>query len=285
MNNFLSCPAIAFPSFLDPVIIHIGPIALHWYGLGYVVGILFSWWYAHKLLEKKSLWQANQPPMKKDQISDFVIWATIGIVVGGRLGQVFVWDPVYYFNHPLATIAVWDGGMSFHGGFIGITIAMILFARKNNIRIWAMFDIIAAGAPIGIGIVRICNFINQELWGNVTSVPWAVCFQSDPQYLPRHPSQLYEAFLEGFFLFIILLIAIFAFKLLKRSGAVTGIFVTSYGIARSISELFRMPQEDPEWFLALFHNTGLTYGMTLSFPMILFGLYALLRALKQHVPK
>lgn len=279
MNN-LACPAIAFPDFLNPVIVRLGPLSLHWYGLGYVVGILFAWWYAQKLLEKQSLWSTHQPPMDKEKIGDFVVWSAISVVVGGRLGQVLVWDPIYYFSHPSAIIAVWDGGMSFHGGLIGIIIAMIWFARKNNIKIRAMFDIIAAGAPIGIGIVRICNFINQELWGNVSTQPWAVCFPLDPYYLPRHPSQLYEAFMEGFLLFIILSIVIFAFKALKRSGTVAGIFIIGYAIARSISEVYRAPQEDPEWFSTLFHSTGFTYGMALSLPMLLLGGYLLFQAFK-----
>lgn len=279
MNN-LSCPAIAFPSFLDPVIFRLGPISLHWYGLGYVVGILFAWWYAQRLLTKQSLWGANLPPMDKEKIGDFVTWSAISIVVGGRLGQVLVWDPAYYFSHPSAIIAVWDGGMSFHGGLIGIIVAMIWFARKNNIPIRAIFDIIAAGAPIGIGIVRICNFVNQELWGNVTTQPWAVCFLLDPYYLPRHPSQLYEAFMEGFLLFAILSILIFTFKALKRPGTVAGIFIIGYAIARSISEVYRAPQEDPEWFSNLFHATGFTYGMALSLPMFLLGIYLLLPASK-----
>ncbi|WP_375638075.1 MULTISPECIES: prolipoprotein diacylglyceryl transferase [unclassified Bartonella] len=279
MNN-LSCPTIAFPSFLDPVIIQLGPITLHWYGLGYVLGILFAWWYAQKLLKKTSLWYRNYPPMDKEKIGDFVVWSAISVVVGGRLGQVLVWDPIYYFNHPSAIIAVWDGGMSFHGGLIGIIIAMIWFARKNYINIRAMFDIIAAGAPIGIGIVRICNFINQELWGNITTRPWAVCFPLDPYYLPRHPSQLYEAFMEGFLLFIILCLLIFGFKALKRPGTVSGTFIIGYAVTRSISEIYRAPQEDPEWFSTLFHSTGFTYGMALSLPMLLVGFYLLLHAFK-----
>lgn len=285
MNNFLSCPAIPFPNFLDPIIIQLGPIALHWYGLGYVVGILFSWWYVQKLSHKKSLWYTNHPPLNAEKASDFVVWAALGIVVGGRLGQVLIWDPTYYFNHPSFIIAVWDGGMSFHGGLIGTTIAIIWFARKHNINIWAMFDTIAAGAPFGIGVVRICNFINQELWGSVTNVPWAVCFSLDPQYLPRHPSQLYEALMEGFLLFIVLAFIIFAFKAFKRPGTVAGTFIISYGIARTISEIFRVPQEDPEWFSALFHGSGFTYGMALSLPMILFGFYAIFRAFRNHFIK
>ncbi|EJF78702.1 Prolipoprotein diacylglyceryl transferase [Candidatus Bartonella washoeensis] len=283
--NDLSCPAIAFPPFLDPVIVRIGPITLHWYGLGYVVGILFAWWYAQKLLKKQSLWYANQPPVEKEKIGDFVVWSAISIVVGGRLGQVLVWDPAYYFSRPSAIIAVWDGGMSFHGGLIGIIIAMIWFARKNNINIRVMFDIVAAGAPIGIGIVRICNFINQELWGNITIVPWAVCFPQDPQYLPRHPSQLYEALAEGFLLFIILSIIIFAFKALKHPGAVAGTFIIGYATARSISEIYRAPQEDPEWFSNLFHATGITYGMALTLPMLFLGFYLLFHALRHQSVK
>ncbi|EJF77254.1 prolipoprotein diacylglyceryl transferase [Bartonella sp. DB5-6] len=284
MNN-LSCPAISFPSFLDPVIIHLGPVALHWYGFGYVLGILFAWWYAQKLLKKQTLWHANHPPMDNQTIGDFVVWSAISVVVGGRLGQVLVWDPIYYFSHPNAIIAVWDGGMSFHGGLIGIIIAMIWFAHKNNINTRAMFDIIAAGAPIGIGIVRICNFINQELWGNITSYPWGVCFPLDPHYLPRHPSQLYEAFMEGFILFIILFILIFAFKALKRPGTVAGIFIIGYAIARSISEIYRAPQEDPEWFSTLFHSMGFTYGMALSLPMLFLGFCLLFRAFKHKSTK
>ncbi|AGF74757.1 prolipoprotein diacylglyceryl transferase [Bartonella australis AUST/NH1] len=285
MNDSPFCPTISFPTFLDPVIVRLGPVALHWYGLGYVLGILFSWWYAQKLLKNKPLWHAEQPPMDTEKVGDFVVWAAIGIVVGGRLGQVLIWNPAYYFSHPSDIIAVWDGGMSFHGGLIGIIIAMILFAHKNNIDTLTMFDIIAAGAPVGIGIVRICNFINQELWGNVTTVPWAVCFPYDPQYLPRHPSQLYEALTEGFLLFIILAIIVFAFKALKRSGVVAGTFIIGYAAARSISEIFRVPQEDPQWFSAFFRSTGLTYGMVLSFPMFLLGFYLLFWAFRDQSTK
>ncbi|ALE03579.1 prolipoprotein diacylglyceryl transferase [Bartonella ancashensis] len=283
MNDFLLCPSIDFPAFLDPVIIRLGPIALHWYGLGYVIGILFAWWYAQKLLDKSFLWNACTPPTDRNKISDFIVWATLGVIIGGRLGQVLIWDFAYYFEHPSAIIAVWDGGMSFHGGLVGTIIAMFLFARKNSINLWTMFDITAAGVPVGIGIVRICNFINQELWGNVTTVSWAVCFSRDPQYLPRHPSQLYEALIEGFFLFIVLYLIIFLFKALKYSGIVAGTFLVGYGLARTVTEAFRAPQEDPAWFSTLFHATGLTYGMVLSFPMILFGSYILLQATRNHL--
>lgn len=280
MNDLPVCPAIAFPDFLHPVIAQIGPISLHWYGLGYVVGILFAWWYGVFLLKRKSLWHNAQPPMAAEKLGDFVVWAAIGVVVGGRLGQVLVWDPQYYFNHPAEIIAVWDGGMAFHGGLIGTIIAMVLFARKNGIGIWTTFDTVAAGVPVGLGLVRICNFINQELWGNITDVAWAVCFPNDPEYLPRHPSQLYEAAMEGLILFIILAILIFGFKALRKPGIVSGTFIMGYGLARMISELFRVPGEDPQWFSTLFHSTGFTYGMALSLPMVLFGIFAIFRANK-----
>lgn len=279
------CTAIAFPDFINPIIVQLGPIALHWYGLGYVVGILFAWWYGAKLLKKTALWHNNQPPMSAEKLGDFVIWAAIGVVVGGRLGQVLVWAPQYYIAHPAEIIAVWDGGMSFHGGLIGVIIAMVLFALKNKIGIWTTFDTVAAGVPVGLGIVRICNFINQELWGNVTNVAWAVCFPKDPDYFPRHPSQLYEALMEGLILFIILAILVFCFKALRRPGIVSGTFIMGYGIARMVSEIFRVPGEDPVWFSAIFHSTGFTYGMALSLPMVLFGIYAITRAiLKKQTP-
>lgn len=284
MNDLPNCPAIAFPDFLNPIIVEIGPVALHWYGLGYVIGILFAWWYGTFLLKHKSLWYNETPPMTPQLLGDFVVWAAIGVVVGGRLGQVLFWDPQYYFSHPAEIIAVWDGGMAFHGGLIGTIIAMIWFAVKHKIGIWTMFDTIAAGVPVGLGVVRICNFINQELWGNVTNVQWAVCFPRDPDYLPRHPSQIYEALMEGLILFIVLAILVFAFKALRKPGIVSGTFIFGYGIARMISEMFRVPGEDPEWFSSVFSNTGFTYGMALSLPMVLFGLYAIWRALK-HAPK
>lgn len=280
MNNFSDCPAIAFPDFLNPIIVQIGPLAIHWYGLGYVVGILFAWWYGTVLLENKSLWNNNTPPMSPQKLGDFVVWAAIGVVVGGRLGQVLFWDPQYYFSHPSKIIAVWDGGMAFHGGLIGTIIAMIWFALRNRIGIWTMFDTVAAGVPVGLGIVRVCNFINQELWGNVTDVAWAVCFSGDPSYLPRHPSQLYEAFMEGLVLFIVLAILIFAFRALRKPGIVSGTFIMGYGIARMVSELFRVPDEDPLWFSEIFSQSGFTFGMALSLPMVIFGIYAICRALK-----
>ncbi|WP_412057594.1 prolipoprotein diacylglyceryl transferase [Bartonella sp. DGB2] len=275
----LTCPAISFPDFIDPVIFHLGPIAIHWYGVGYIAGILFAWWYSSKLLGKLQLWPNNTPPMSTKLLGDFVTWAALGVVIGGRLGQVLMWSPSYYFQHPFKIFAIWDGGMSFHGGLVGTIIAMVLFARKHRIPIWAMFDTIAAGVPVGLGIVRLCNFINQELWGNVTyNIPWAICYPRDPLYLPRHPSQLYEAGLEGLGLFTLLAIAIFIFKALKYRGLVAGLFVFFYAAARTATEAFRAPMEDPIWFRTLFPHGTFTYGMALSLPLFIIGLYAFVQA-------
>jgi len=288
MNYLLAQSALAFPN-INPVIVEVGPIKIHWYGVGYVVGILFSWWYGCRLLKKPYLWFNAQSPLSTEKLNDFVVWAAIGVVVGGRLGQVLLWNPAYYASHPLEIVAIWDGGMAFHGGFVGVIIAMVLFALKHNIRIWSMFDLIAAGAPFGLGIVRICNFINSELWGNVSNVPWAVLFPNggvdvNGNLLPRHPSQLYEAAMEGLILFILLMVLIFVFKALRRPGMISGAFVLGYGISRIIGEFFRVPTEDPDWFTAIFNHSWFTYGMALSLPMVIFGLFAISRALVIYRP-
>jgi len=210
IETLLPVSALAFPN-IDPVIFSVGPLAVHWYGLGYVVGIMFAWWYGKKLLRNHRLWGNNQPPMQPEALDDFVIWAALGVVLGGRIGYVLFYNFSYYLSNPLAIPAVWDGGMSFHGGILGTTIAMIWFARSRGIKVWSMFDVIAAGVPVGLGVVRVANFINSELWGRVSDVPWAFYFPNGgPE--PRHPSQLYEAFLEGFVLFFVLLLLVWVGK-------------------------------------------------------------------------
>lgn len=281
MDKIISCAGIAFPENLSPIIFQIGPIKPHWYGLGYVVGILFAWWYGHLLLKKKRLWPNNTPPMEPAKLADFVIWAVIGVVVGGRLGEVLLYAPRYLAN-PAEIFAVWDGGMSFHGGFIGVTLAMLWFAHKNRIPYLSMFDTVAAGVPFGLGVVRVCNFINQELWGKPTDVPWAVCFPRDPSYLARHPSQLYEAALEGVVLFIVLAVLIFAFKALRRPGLITGVFVAGYGIARIVSEFYRLPTYG--YIRSDIWGEWLTKGILYSVPMVLIGIILVLYALK-HKPR
>ncbi|MFS2327162.1 prolipoprotein diacylglyceryl transferase [Brucella sp. H1_1004] len=272
METLQSASGLAFPN-IDPIIFSIGPFAVHWYGLGYVVGIMFAWWYGKKLLRNHRLWANNQPPMQPIALDDFVIWAALGVVIGGRLGYVLFYNPAYYFSNPLAIPAVWDGGMSFHGGILGTTIAMIWFARSRGIKVWSMFDTVAAGVPVGLGVVRVANFINDELWGRVSDVAWAVRFPNGGG-LPRHPSQLYEAFLEGFVLFFVLFLLVWVGKKLKAPGFIAGTFVLGYGISRIIVEFFR----EPDAQLGYLFGGWLTMGMILSLPMVLIGLWAMWRA-------
>ncbi len=272
IETLLPVSALAFPN-IDPVIFSIGPLAVHWYGLGYVVGIMFAWWYGKKLLRNHRLWANNQPPMKPEALDDFVIWAALGVVLGGRIGYVLFYNFSYYLSNPLAIPAVWDGGMSFHGGILGTTVAMILFARSRGIKVWSMFDVIAAGVPVGLGVVRVANFINSELWGRVSDVPWAFYFPNGgPE--PRHPSQLYEAFLEGFVLFFVLLLLVWLGKKLKAPGFIAGTFVLGYGLSRIIVEFFR----EPDAQLGYLFGGWLTMGMILSLPMVLIGVWAMWRA-------
>ena len=262
IETLLPVSALAFPN-IDPVIFSIGPLAVHWYGLGYVVGIMFAWWYGKKLLRNHRLWANNQPPMKPEALDDFVIWAALGVVLGGRIGYVLFYNFSYYLSNPLAIPAVWDGGMSFHGGILGTTVAMILFARSRGIKVWSMFDVIAAGVPVGLGVVRVANFINSELWGRVSDVPWAFYFPNGgPE--PRHPSQLYEAFLEGFVLFFVLLLLVWVGKKLKAPGFIAGTFVLGYGLSRIIVEFFR----EPDAQLGYLFGGWLTMGMILSLSLI-----------------
>jgi len=272
METLQSATGLAFPN-IDPIIFSIGPFAVHWYGLGYVIGIMFAWWYGKKLLRNHRLWANNQSPMQPEALDDFVVWAALGVVLGGRLGYVLFYNPAYYFSNPLAIPAVWDGGMSFHGGILGTTIAMIWFARSRGIKVWSMFDVVAAGVPVGLGVVRVANFINDELWGRVSDVAWAVRFPNGGG-LPRHPSQLYEAFLEGLVLFFVLFLLVWAGKKLKAPGFIAGTFVLGYGLSRIVVEFFR----EPDAQLGYLFGGWLTMGMILSLPMVLIGLWAMLRA-------
>ena len=268
----LPLAALAFPD-IDPVMVRIGPLAVHWYGVSYIVGILFGWWYAKRLIRTPRLWANDTAPMKPEDIDDFVFWAALGIVLGGRLGYVLFYDLQRYLAHPADIVAIWQGGMSFHGGFLGTTLAMILFARARRIPIWSLFDVIAAGVPIALGLVRCANFVNSELWGRVSDVPWAVLFPNGGP-LPRHPSQLYEAVLEGVALFVALRILTHVFRKLKAPGFIAGAFLFGYGLARILVEFFREP--DPQ--LGYLFGGWLTMGMVLSSPMLLFGVWAMLTA-------
>lgn len=283
----LPLAVLPFPD-IDPVIVHIGPLAIHWYGVGYVVGILFAWWYAKRLVTSPRLWPEGVRPMRPEDIDDFVVWAAIGVVLGGRVGYILFYDLSRYIANPLDIFAVWQGGMSFHGGFAGVTIAMILFARSRGIGIWTMFDVISAGVPVGLGLVRLTNFINAELWGRATNVPWAVSFCNDrlrnvatgqcaAGEFGRHPSQLYEALLEGLVLFLLLRLLTHGLLKLKNPGAVSGTFLAGYGLSRISVEFFR----EPDTHIGYLAGGWLTMGMVLSAPMVLFGLWAVWRSRSQ----
>lgn len=264
--------AIAFPGF-DPVIVEIGPLAIRWYGLAYVVGILLGWLYARALVARNSLWSGGRAAMSQADLDDFLLWAALGIVAGGRIGYILFYDLSGVVANPLRLFQIWNGGMSFHGGLIGTTLAMVLFARVRAINVWSLFDVVAAAAPIGLFFGRIANFINGELWGRATSVPWAVIFPAGGPS-GRHPSQLYEAVLEGLLLFTVLAILIFRARMLTRPGFVAGAFVAGYALARILVEFVREP--DPH--IGYLADGFVTMGMVLSLPMLAIGLWAMLAA-------
>lgn len=260
---------------IDPVAFSIGPIAVRWYGLAYVAGILGAWLLAERLVARAGLWPADREPMSKAALGDFIIWATIGIVAGGRLGYALVYDTGRTIADPMSVFEVWHGGMSFHGGLAGTVLAMILFCRRNRIRTWSLVDTVASVAPLGILFGRLANFVNGELWGRSSDVPWAMVFPTGGP-LPRHPSQLYEAVLEGLLLLVLLQWIAYRTSALKKPGLVAGIFACGYGAARIFSELFREPDAN----LGFLTGGWLTMGMLLSFPVILVGVWAIWSA--QH---
>jgi phosphatidylglycerol:prolipoprotein diacylglycerol transferase len=266
---------IAFPVF-DPVAIAIGPIAIRWYALGYIGGIVFGWIYARSLLKNERLWD-GPVPISLPQIDDFILWVTVGIIIGGRTGYVLFYNLPFFIQHPAEILELWKGGMSFHGGFMGCVIAVMWFARKNGVSILSLGDITTGVAPIGIFLVRITNFINSELWGRPADpdLPWAMIFPNGGP-LPRHPSQLYEAGLEGILLFTVLAVMI-RFGALKRPGLILGSFIALYGLARITGEHFREP--DPQLG---FLWGGLTMGMLLSVPMVIVGAIIIVAAWRRE---
>lgn len=263
--------AIDFPNF-NPVAVAIGPIVIRWYALAYIVGIVLGWIYARALIKRERLW-GGPAPVSLIQFDDFILWVTLGIIIGGRTGEVLFWNFPYYYAHPLEIFQLWNGGMSFHGGYLGCAVAVIAFALTQRISILSLGDLTCAVAPIGIFLGRVANFVNGELWGRVTddSVPWAVIFpHAGPQ--PRHPSQLYEAGLEGLLLFVALAIMV-RMGALKRQGMVLGAFTVVYGCARIVGELFREP-DAPTGFVF----GQVTMGQLLSVPMIVVGIVLIMRA-------
>ncbi len=251
---------------LSPVIFSIGPISIYWYSLAYVLGIVFAYWYLHKL--------DNQKIFTKNFYDSLLTAVIIGIILGGRLGYVLIYDPVLYISNPIEILKTWEGGMSFHGGAIGVLLAVIISCRRHNIPIFYTLDLISCGVPIGLLLGRIGNFINGELFGRVTNMPWGMVFPKNGDNLLRHPSQLYEAFFEGALLFVVANSLFFLTRVKLYYGATTGIAVMWYGIARFVVEFFREPdyQIGYLWF-------NLTMGQFLSIPMILLGMLIYLGAL------
>lgn len=261
--------SLAFPA-IDPIAISIGPIAIRWYALAYIAGLLLGWKYV--------VYYCTKTPniMSKRDVDDLLFWATLGVILGGRLGYVAFYNLDYYLDNPANILKVWQGGMAFHGGFMGVIVAIILFARKRGISILAVLDAAAVATPIGLFFGRIANFINGELFGRTTDVAWGMVFPHGGP-LPRHPSQLYEAALEGLILFVILYVLSRNAFVRHRPGILGGAFVAGYGISRIIVEFFRQPDAQLG-FLA----GGVTMGQLLSIPMVLVGGACIVYALKSN---
>jgi phosphatidylglycerol:prolipoprotein diacylglycerol transferase len=268
---------VPFPHF-DPVLLQIGPVAIRWYALAYIAGIILGWRYMAALVKRPRLWAFRGPAATPLQLDDLILWITLGVIVGGRLGHVIFYTPQIIWENPLEILKTWHGGMSFHGGTIGVIVAGVVYARRNRIDMLRLGDVIAAATPLGLFFGRIANFINGELWGRPTSLPWGIIFpNADGQ--PRHPSQLYEAALEGLVLFVVLSWAVWGAKLLNRRGVVMGMFLAGYGIIRASLENVRQPDAGLDHL-----PFGLTMGMILSTPMILAGAWFIWRGLREPVP-
>jgi phosphatidylglycerol---prolipoprotein diacylglyceryl transferase len=269
---------VPFPHF-DPILVHLGPVAIRWYALAYVAGILLGWRYIVALIRNPKLAVFRGPATTPEKIDDLILWITLGVIVGGRLGHVIFYTPDIIWKDPIEILKTWHGGMSFHGGAIGVIIAVIVFSVRNRIDMLRLGDVVAAGTPLGLFFGRIANFINGELWGRPTTLPWGIIFPGADPAVPRHPSQLYEAALEGVVLFIVLRWATHGAKLLNRRGVVVGLFVAGYGIIRVALENVR----EPDSYMPHF-PLGLTMGMLLSTPMIIVGAWLIWRGLREPVP-
>ena len=294
--------AIPFPD-IDPVVftLSLGDFAfsLHWYALAYIAALLLGWRIAVALQKRPALWRHETPPMTPGQVEDVMTWITLGVILGGRLGYVAFYQPAYYLQNPLEIPAVWQGGMSFHGGMLGVALAMILWAWRTGVPLLSLADTAAVATPVGIGLGRLANFVNAELWGRPTDVAWGVIFPGQAaQDCPggplvegglcaRHPSQLYEAGLEGALLFAVLLILVGRGGL-GRPGLATGVFLAGYGLARMFVELFReadaqyITSDNPLGHVVRLGEAGLSMGQLLSLPMVLAGLALVAWALRRR---
>tara|TARA_Y100000813_G_scaffold89197_1_gene63330 strand:- start:147 stop:941 length:795 start_codon:yes stop_codon:yes gene_type:complete len=257
--------ALAFPA-IDPIAVEIGPVAIRWYSLAYIAGLILGWRYMLRL--------ADQSPagIARLAVDDFLVWATLGVVLGGRLGFVLFYKPAFYLENPLHILTLWQGGMSFHGGLLGVCVATILFCRKRDISLFHFADMLGCAAPIGLFFGRLANFVNGELFGRAADVPWAMVFPHGGP-IARHPSQLYEAALEGVLLFIVMALLWRRPGLRARGGLLAGIFFIGYGLARTTAEFFR----EPDAYLGFLFQ-GATMGQLLCLPMIAFGLWLVWRS-------
>ncbi len=267
--------AIPFPQ-IDPVLFQIGPLAIRWYALAYVAGLIGGWFYARRLAARVDLWGPVRPPNAAD-LDDLLVWAAVGVVLGGRIGYVLFYNLESYLARPAEILAVWHGGMSFHGGLVGAALAVVLLARRRGLPPLALMDLAATVAPIGLGLGRLANFINGELWGRpAPDLSFAVVFPNGGP-VPRHPSQLYEAATEGLLLFVVLAIVVNRVGF-RRPGTVAGIFAIGYALARIGCEFFREPDSQLGFLFGTEAGFGLTMGMLLSVPLVAAGLALILVA-------
>lgn len=267
----IALAALTYPN-IDPVALHLGPISIKWYGLAYMAGFVLAWLYVRKLVSAPALWHKDKPPFGIERVDDLLLFMTAAVIIGGRLGQVLLYDPRYYLANPLEIFMVWKGGMSFHGGVIGCAIAILLFSRLYKVPLRTIADLVCASVPFGIFFGRIANFINSEHWGRVTDAAIGMVFPNGgPE--PRHPSQLYEAALEGLAMIIIIRFVTHSMLGLKRPGLVTGVWLAWYAIARIICEFFREPEAVHALNIAPF-----TAGQLYSLPMLLLGIVFIVTA-------
>ena len=287
---------IQYPQ-IDPELFSISlfgmEFALRWYALAYIAALILGWFIVVRLMARPKLWPNDEAPMTRQQVEELLTAVILGVVLGGRLGYVLFYRPAYYLQNPLEIPILWNGGMAFHGGFLGVVIAVIWFCRRHNLRLMSVADALALATPTGLLFGRLANFVNGELWGRPAEVPWAMVFP-DPraQVCPpewvgacaRHPSQLYEAGLEGLVLGLVLVLLVFGAQILKRPGVATGVFFAGYGISRFIVEYFRQADaqfitpENPMGHILSLGPVGVTMGQILSLPMIAIGVAVIVYA-------
>ena len=264
---------IPYPA-IDPVALHLGPLSIKWYGLAYVAGLLLGWIYMKRLVANARLWRDGKSPFAATLADDLFIWVALGVVAGGRLGHILLYEPLLYLQRPLEILKIWNGGMAFHGGMLGTILAMWLFARRHNVTPLTVMDVVAASVPFGLFFGRIANFINAEVVGRESDVPWAMIFPGWGP-LPRHPSQLYEAALEGAALFFILRWLTHRRGALATPGVVGGTFLAGYAAFRIVCEFFKVDE------YGALTSSGITRGMLYSLPMLAFGGWLILRGRKR----